>query len=405
MGDHKKSQEVVTLQTVLHQIQANHETTSTSISALTNEVNAMSLKVSSTSTTVENMQKQVNTLIGTVAEHDESINKFSSTQDNFGHRIAILEGLVQKQALRIAQLEQKQVYSVARSMQNNVMFFNIPENEHENARDVLETFLKDDMKVSDDDIPKIEIRKVHRTGNKLPDKPRKLVAQVGRPDIIFKHRSNLDFTKHQVAQQFPIEISEIRNDLKFVMKNELKNVSADDKKLVVDELYVGKEKYQPNFMRKHNAPVQYNPDSVNFQQDVPRITVSSEIQDKGNVFIGYSAEIKDLECARLILDAIAAMQRLSPPTHLPYAYFLSNQSNIQYQHDDGEAGAGSVIRQVLRDSATKHRIVGVARWFSGVKLGQKRLREMYRQAARDVLKKVFGPDWKPIAEPTANDWS
>ena len=399
-----ESGEPVTLQTLLNQMTSNHNQTTQGISKLTTEVNTLSLNLKSTTEKVEKIDKELTQITNTQASHTASINSFGVTQDNLGHRVAILEGIVHKQEQKIRELEDKHVYSVARSMQNNILFCNIKEESSENTRQVVIDFMKDEMKIPDEQIGIVGIRRVHRVGSKeaATKKPRRIVACVERPDIIFQHRKNLNFDEFQVAQQYPAEINETRRELKTVMRNDF--ASVENKRLVVDELYIEGNRYQPRFMSSKCAPQQYDADKVNFQQDVPKITITGEHVEKGNCFIGYTATVNSLESARLVLDALGALQSKNPPTHLAFGYVLSSQSGIEYQYDDGEAGAGSTIRAVLKTSNTRSQLVAVARWHSGIKLGQKRLRELYTQTSQRALKKVFGEQWKPVAE-TGGDWS
>ena len=394
--------EPITLETLYNLIKSNHESQSQSIAQISNEVNILSTTLGTTSEEVQKATQNISGIQTVLSTQEQVLSSVSKKQDNLSARVAILEGVVQKQALKIRELEQKQLYSTARSMQNNIQFFNIPETPGEDVRSVIVQFLMQQMKMSEDDVKRVDIMRVHRAGPLFHNRPRKIVACMKRPDIVFSHRQNLDMSKYQMAQQFPVEISETRKELKNVMKAEFPN--TQDKKLIVDSLYVGGEKYVPRFLKEDNAPRLYNSEHVDFQKEVPQITVAGETQESGNIFLGYTASVDNLEQARLVLDAIVAKQGRKPPIHLAFSYILSSQSGIEYQYDDGEAGAGSAIRTVLQNSGTRCQLVAIARWTSGNKLGQKRVRDLYQQTSRRVLRKALGENWKPVVN-IQDDWN
>ena len=119
----------------------------------------------------------------------------------------------------------------ARSMRDNLIFYNVEENEEENSTEIVHSLLESNFKM---DAKSIKIDRAHRMGKKqhgaakfnyFPDKVR-----------ILANAKNLKGTNIGVSEQFPQEIVQIRKRL----YKELKKAREIGKnaKLVRDKLYI-----------------------------------------------------------------------------------------------------------------------------------------------------------------------
>jgi uncharacterized YigZ family protein len=114
--------------------------------------------------------------------------------------------------------------------------------------------------------------------------------------------------------------------------------------------------------------------------------VSSEYLVKKSRFIGYAAPCESELEVKQILRAI--YQQHQDANHLAFAYRLcSVQSNITRFNDAGEpkGTAGKPILAHLEGKALINLVVGVVRYFGGVKLGAGGLVRAYGTTAKNTL--------------------
>lgn len=117
------------------------------------------------------------------------------------------------------QLSDDLVYVQSQSMRNNLVFGNIEEarsGEQEDAEKVLRNFLINKMKVAKELANEIQFDRVHRMGDRMNGRDRKIVAKF----TLFKEREmvrtswkSLDNTKYFVHEQYPKEVVEKRKAL------------------------------------------------------------------------------------------------------------------------------------------------------------------------------------------------
>ena len=99
----------------------------------------------------------------------------------------------------------------------------------------------------------------------------------------------------------------------------------------------------------------------------------------------YHADVKCRKDAKMVLDTISAKLKEAMPTHMVYAYRLSQgdgNSVVEYREDDHEHGASRNILRVLQKMNKVNSIVVIARWYGGENLGKKRLFDIYYMMSR-----------------------
>ena len=139
----------------------------------------------------------------------------------------------------IVHMREEQLMQEARSMRDNIVFYNIPESSQENVLQVVRDFLKTEMRIGDNEASKISFERVHRMGQKDRTGNRAIVAKVNNEgrQIIFRNARNLDRRKNYgVSEQLPRELAERKKQLLPQYKDARRN--KKDVKWAVDKLVV-----------------------------------------------------------------------------------------------------------------------------------------------------------------------
>ncbi len=152
-----------------------------------------------------------------------------------------------KAAERIEKLERdnntlrdKVIDIQARSMRDNLLFFNMPEAEGENTTEMIHHLLESKMEV-EDARNKVKIDRSHRIGKKRAgnNRPRPIVVKFNYHqdrEFVRINAKKLKGTKIGISEQFPEEIESIRKTL----YPELKKAKAEGKKakIIRDKLII-----------------------------------------------------------------------------------------------------------------------------------------------------------------------
>ena len=88
----------------------------------------------------------------------------------------VLEGRLTRTEKVVEELKEQLLYQEARSMRDNLKFFNIPEQQGENCERTLYDFLHFEMKIGDDDMRRIRFDRLHRVGPYIRGQSRLIVA-------------------------------------------------------------------------------------------------------------------------------------------------------------------------------------------------------------------------------------
>ncbi len=108
-------------------------------------------------------------------------------------------------------------------------------------------------------------------------------------------------------------------------------------------------------------------------------------KEKGSKFIAYAVACYSEEEARSFLEG---WRKKHPQSrHLCYAYRLGAEGNVFRMNDDGEPNnsAGAPILGQLQSYQLTNALIGVIRYFGGVKLGVGGLVSAYRSAAKEAI--------------------
>ena len=220
-----------------------------------------------------------------------------------------------------------------RSMQENLIFFGIPEvneqsepfssgqaNRQENAEQTLRQFMSNELSLgSPDAVANIAFDRVHRLGarRRYSDKPRPIVAKferftdretIRKAGMVLNNRPN---STYRVREQFPKEIEDRRKVLYSAMYR-LKSNPQNRISLVRDKLYVNGQLYIPENDPEFRPPPQRtsyskpNRQTTSFYQRWPEPQASPALEDR------FSARATTRQTPR--------RQDLQPiPTHNKYS--------------------------------------------------------------------------------------
>ncbi|XP_028519031.1 protein unc-13 homolog C-like [Exaiptasia diaphana] len=172
----------------------------------------------------------------------ESYEELKKEQEEEGKAIRKLEERIDKIEEENKKLKDDTIDLRARSMRNNLLFYNIPEEEDEarNSKSLIEGVIEDIGL----DVSLIEIDRAHRIGKKTSGKPRPIVSKFLRyqdREEVRRNAYKLKGSKVGIAEQFPKEIAEKRKELYPIYKK----AKSEGKKarMIKDQLYVEGQRY------------------------------------------------------------------------------------------------------------------------------------------------------------------
>ena len=372
----------------------------------TNAINSLKLQFEGHIKDHNALKECVNENSSALSSQHSDILDLQKKVDNYETRLAILEGATRRQDLLTKELRTDLTKQISKSMKINTVFYNVTEGENETVEQTkakVVSFLTDEMKMPAEEVETLSFLRVHRLGSKTKKdlnketSPETSSTPTPRPIIVkfldndkqrvFSYIKNLDRSKFAVCDQYPTEYQESRLLLKDRMKNDpnISSVSAEEKRLIDNQLMVKGKPYVLPEHRQETAPEHYNASDVDWERDPPHITVGPSQSDRKSVFQGFRARIGDLQEAQVVLDLIHADFRAQPATHVAYAYRIKSGSHIiEHMDDDREFGVGRQLLDVLRDKKYVNTMVAVARWYGGINLGPKR-KARYTESAKQVL--------------------
>ncbi len=155
---------------------------------------------------------------------------------------------------KIRALEEANQYLQAPSMRDNLLFYNVQEDEKENTSDKIYKILEENLQIPDAR-EKIKIDRSHRVGRKRDSnrKPRAIVVKFnyfqGREHIRVNARK-LRGTRIGIAEQFPEEIEKIRQTLYPEMKKA--KAQGHRVRMVRDRLYINNVEFKHPTYTQHN---------------------------------------------------------------------------------------------------------------------------------------------------------
>ena len=374
------------------------------------ETSKLSANVASLQSKYDELDRKVDNVQDTCQEavNSQKSNLLSLTE--VSDKVTVLQGIVKKQAQQLALLQENNEEKEMRSMANNVIISGLEECEEEDPaslREIVTDFFSQTMK-----IPKqVNIVKVRRIGSTVPRNIIVTVTNVSERNFILKHGKNLKDLKNTndmpyfINEQLPLAMQEWKRKIRDIKKTN-RDLSTDDQLSITSQkgdIVVNNQKYEDP-LKPPNVKEVVSP------EDRKRIAgknlVHGETQRNGNcLFIGYSMEIKDIEDVRA---GYAEVMRLNPDAlHVCCSYRLPGRNFVRLQnyHDNGEAGGGRTIFNMMKHSKMWNRALFVVRYYGNKHLGNSRFATMAAAVksvvARSSFNKTIGKN-QFIEEQTEN---
>ena len=319
-----------------------------------------------------------------MATTSRKLEELDNENEELKSRVRMLEGRLTRAEKEVCDLKEELLKQQARSMQDNLKFFNIPETYPENAESTLQNFLKTEMKIADNDMKKINFDRVHRTGERTQSRHRAIVAKFNPYEgklIVLKHIKNLDKAKgYGINDQLPREYEERKKQLLPAYRAARKQNKPV--KWAVDKLIVGGEIKQA----KRDKVTNMNEDPTEKAMKLePKSTHGPRQQHEGSSFQAHIMTVNKQEDIIPALHALYADKRVALAEHNTYAYRLKHGNEyLEHFQDDGEYGAGRMLLEVLKNSSEENVFLCVTRWCGERKLGKKRF-DIIRRQAKEVI--------------------
>jgi len=133
------------------------------------------------------------------------------------------------------------------------------------------------------------------------------------------------------------------------------------------------------------------------EMKVPKAAYRSKINIKRSIFIATASRTDSVEAAKEFIKKVS--KEFSDATHNCWAYRVyENNKAIEHSSDAGEPSgtAGIPILNAIKSFNFYNTTVVVTRYFGGVKLGVKGLREAYSESAKSVLETADYIKVKPM---------
>lgn len=296
----------------------------------------------------------------------------------------VLEGRLTRTEKEVEELKEQLLNQEARSMRDNLKFFNIPEQQGENCERTLYDFFHFEMKISDDDMKRIRFDRVHRVGPYIRGQNRVIVAKFNPSEgrhIVMAHIKYLDKQKKfGVNEQLPRELAERKKQL--IPKYKQAKTDNKNPKWTLDKLIIDGKVQETKKDKVMDINVNTTEKAVSLQ---PKIHHSPPTTHNGSTFQGHSLKITSQDDIIPALHAIYSDARVARATHNIYAYRLkSGNGYLEHFSDDGEWGAGTRLLNMLREKDISDKLVCVTRWYGGTHLGKARF-DYILNAARNTL--------------------
>jgi len=304
-------------------------------------------------------------------------------------QLTITEGRLTRAEKELEDLREQQLRSEARSMRDNLVFYNVPEEgDQENTETTLRKFMKVEMKISDDDLNNvISFDRVHRIVDKDVKKNKDKKGKWIRPivakftsskgkETVMRHAKNLrKGMKFGVNDQLPREMDERKKQL----MPQYKEAKAGNKrpkwsldKLVIDKKVIEVERDRVKDIHLDTAEVAASMD----------IHHTQPMENNGSSFQGHSTKICSQDDVVPALHAIYADNKTARASHNIYAYRIQTGggSLIEHYEDDRAWGAGRELLKLLRQHNITNRMVCVTRWNGASYLGRTRYDDILKAA-------------------------
>ena len=329
---------------------------------------------------VESAVNTTDVLTSLESQHEE-IEELHKENDVLVNKCKVLEGRLARVEHELDVLREEQLSQQARSMRDNVQFFNIPEQANENCKEVVMSFMKTEMKMPDNIISQIKFERIHRVGRYDRNQCRVIVGKTTSDGkkLLFQHAKNLK-RPFGLSDQLPRELAERKRQL-LPQYKEAKQ-QKKDVKWSVDKLVINGRVQRAAKDQVCDINLNTTERAMKMQ---PNLRHSQPIMKQGSTFQGHRVNVASRDDIIPALHAIYSDDRVGRASHNTYAYRLrSGGSVVEHYQDDGEWGAGGKLLALLRDNNIEDTLVCVSRWSDAPHVGRGKY-SLILQAAKESL--------------------
>lgn len=288
--------------------------------------------------------------------------------------LGLVKGILIKVEQKLENHDRSILDHTTRSMQDNLLFFNMPETEDEDLILVIHRFLKEKLAYDEGNLP--EIINIHRIqGPPNQNKPIvcRFLRQKDKSHILKSMRErfpNAGKNDIRVASQLPEEVREKRRTL-YEMQKKYKENNTETK-IIKDKLvFTGSGTvYRPKLTAPKLQDLFEPTEVVDHTQ---LVSVGDRHTENGTGFQAVCGAISSLAGAKNLSKSIMSDPNFASALHCVVAYRYLDHNNIIRQgfDDDGDIGMGRRALQAIKDAELNNIIVLLCR-FGNAKIGQRR---------------------------------
>ena len=286
------------------------------------------------------------------AAQDENITTIKTDMQAMSARMDILAGRLVRAEQNNKRLSSELEQLKAHGMNSNLVITspNCRETPDEKTIEVVQKFLKDELKISNPE--KLYIPVAHRVGQKIEGKSRPIIIKVPESDdvnMIMRNVGKLKGSKSYVDRQIPASMQERR---RMTVPTFKAAKQKGEKALIVrDKLFI-KGNLQRQFLPANL------PDNTFPAREMYDIAESKPIQDSGSIFNGYACEVHSLDDVRDALNQLIRNPHIASATHVIYAFRCETGDNFD---SDGDWGIGYGLFKHMEDSNLDSKLFVVTR--------------------------------------------
>ena len=327
---------------------------------------------------------------------NEEVSKLKRDNLHLNIKVQKAEGRITRMSRDISKLNSQCEELQLRTMNSNIVIRNLTEQHSEDIYEVVHDVFANKLKIPNNLLHSptnpaapVQIDVAHRIG-KIGKKARpivvKLVLRRGK-DIVLNHARNLKGTTISICEQLPSEMRERRDTQlgKFKsLKEEYKNDTNMKVRLKKDKLFVNNTLIRGDFEEKPlSLTKSMNPTYFEYSD----MTHTDVIEDSHSYFQGHSQTITSIPEANAAYSALLQNPDVASAHHISYAYSFASEHGITTGYnDDGETGAGKVLKMVIEQKSLENIFLAVSRHHNGPNLGRKRF-DLIRSTALKVIDK------------------
>lgn len=130
-----------------------------------------------------------------------------------------MEGRLPRAEKEVNDLKEQVTLLEARSMRDNLKFYGIDEQQNENTEQTVRHFLRNQMKISDEDLVKIKFDRVHRTAERSKGNQHVIIAKLTSTEGKLLVTRHLDRRSgYGVTEQLPRVLSERKKTITAIIQ-------------------------------------------------------------------------------------------------------------------------------------------------------------------------------------------